>query len=103
MISTQIPPCTGFPVTDSDVLAHARAIARDLERRGHPIRVPSENIELPAVDARFVQSAHRMPPRMLMRARLRANMEGREVTDVIVAALTAYAAGPVGDATTFER
>jgi len=83
----------GAPITDAEALASHRRVQA---ARGLPI--PDE---LPAHDARIVQTAHRFPPRLLARVRARAEMEGVTVTDVLRDALEAYAAASPGSRVTY--
>lgn len=84
----------GAPVTDAETLGVHRRLQAVL---GRP--VPEE---LPAHDARIVQTAHRLPPRLLARVRAKAEMEGVTVTDVIRDALEAYSACSPGSKVTYQ-
>ena len=86
----------GAPVTDQEALGVARRLARAQTAQGRKLSNLAEPTVLPPADARLVQSAHRMPPRLLMRARAKAEMEGVTLTSVITAALEAYASSPPG-------
>jgi hypothetical protein len=78
----------GAPITDAEALGVHRRLQAVL---GRP--VPDE---LPAHDARIIQTAHRLPPRLLARVRAKAEMEGVTVTDILRDALESYSASPPG-------
>ena len=86
----------GAPVTDQEALGVARRLARKQAAQGRKLSNLAEPDTLPPADANLVQSAHRMPPRLLMRARAKAEMEGVTLTSVMTAALEAYASSPPG-------
>ncbi|NCT91988.1 hypothetical protein GXB85_13655 [Cellulomonas sp. APG4] len=80
----------GAPITDDEALGVARRLARVQVAHGRRLTSLSAPTELPAPDTR-IQSAHRLPARLLMRVRAKAEMEGRTVTSVIEDALREYA------------
>ena len=86
----------GEPITDAEALGVARRIARLQAAQGRKLTALAEPAELPRWDARPVQAAYRLHPRLLMRVRAKAEMEGRTVTDVVEEALEGYAASPPG-------
>lgn len=62
-----------------------------------PVPVADPPTELPHPEARPVQAAFRLPPRLLMLARGQAELEGgRTLTEVITEALEAYTRGAPG-------
>ncbi len=86
----------GDPITDTEALGVARRLARQHKAAGRKLTSLDLPDELPPLDAPAVQSAHRIPPRLLLRVRAKAEMEGRTVTSVILEALEGYAASPPG-------
>lgn len=81
----------GAPITPEEALGVSRRwakVARGQGRRLTNLDVPDE---LPLPDAKLVPAAYRLPPRLLMFARAKAEMEGRTVTHVITEALQGYA------------
>lgn len=90
------------PITDDEALGVARRLARiELAhgRQNTKLTVPDE---LPAEDAPRVSSLFRLPPRTMAFVKARAEAEGVTVTDVVRAALAAYAGGRPGTPTLFE-
>lgn len=86
----------GEPITDQEALGVARRLARMQAAQGRRLSALAEPTELPPVDARMIQSAHRLPPRLLMKVRAKAEMEDSSVTDILREALEAYAASAPG-------
>lgn len=86
----------GPPITDEEALGVARRLATVRETPGRKLSNMSAPGELPAPNAPAVQAAYRLPPRLLMRARAKAEMEGRTVTSVIIDALEGYASSSPG-------
>jgi len=86
----------GEPITDDEALGVARRLARAQAARGRVLIALAEPDQLPPHDAPPIQSAHRLHPRLVMRVRAKAEMEGTTVTDVIRDALEAYAASAPG-------
>lgn len=84
----------GEPIKEAEALGVARRLARLADKP-----VPDE---LPAAAAPVTIAAYRVSPRVLSFVRARAEAEGVTVTDVIRAALAAYASGRLGSATTFQ-
>lgn len=86
----------GAPISDAEALGVARRLARLQADRGRRLTALAEVDELPPPDAVLVQSAHRLPPRLLMRVRAKAEMEGVTVSSIIEASLKEYADSPPG-------
>lgn len=88
------PTPTG-QITEAEALGVNRRLSRLREARGMTLRALAAPDALPAEDAPLVQSAHRLPPRLLMIVRAKAEMEGVTVSQVITDALRAYAQAPI--------
>lgn len=86
----------GEPIRDEEALGVARRLARVHAAHGRTLTAMKAPDELPPHDAPRVQAAFRIPPRLLMRVRARADMESVTVSDVVVEALEAYANGVPG-------
>ena len=86
----------GAPVTDEEALGVARRMARMAEAHGRKAGAMRKVERFPSEDAALVQAAHRFPPAALFRARAKAEMEGRTLTEVLTEALEAYAASSPG-------
>lgn len=86
----------GEPITDAEALGVARRLGRMRAAQGRNMSAMAAPEELPPMDANLVQSAHRLSPRLLMRVRAKAEMEGFNVTDIIREALEAYAGSAPG-------
>lgn len=84
----------GDPITETEALGVARRLA-DVTGRALPD-------ELPVEGAPVVLTAFRISPRVLAFARARAEAEGLTMTDVVRAALSAYAGGRLGSVTSFQ-
>lgn len=84
----------GDPISEAEALGVARRLARRTDRP-----VPDE---LPTDDAPSILGAYRLSPRVLAFTRARAEAEGVTVTDVVRAALAAYAVGRPGSVTSFQ-
>ena len=82
----------GAPITDAEALGVARRLARLLAANNRK-SVGGIPDELPDVR---VQAAWRLPQRLLMRARAKAEMEDVPLTAVIERALEAYVESPPG-------
>ncbi|WP_188037084.1 hypothetical protein [Actinotalea sp. JY-7885] len=85
----------GAPVSDAEALGVARRHARLQAAHGRKGAgaVPDE---LPAPEARVAMAAWRLAPRVLARARAKAELEGVTMTQVITDALSAYASSSPG-------
>lgn len=81
----------GEPITPDEALGVARRWARVARGQGRKLTNLDVPEQLPPPDATLVPAAYRLPPRLLMFVRAKAEMEGRTLTDVITEALEAYA------------
>lgn len=86
----------GEPITPDEALGVARRWAKIQRGQGRKLTHLDVPEALPPADATPVPAAYRLPPRLIMFVRARAEMEGRTVTDVVTEALTAYANGVPG-------
>lgn len=86
----------GAPVSPDEALGVSRRMARTAKSRGRKLTHLDVPAELPPPDATLVPAAYRLPPRLLMLVRAKAEMEGTTVTQVITEALEAYAASSPG-------
>ncbi|WP_182112783.1 hypothetical protein [Actinotalea sp. JY-7876] len=86
----------GQPVTDAEALGVARRVARKALSEGRRRSSMAVPVELPPADAPSVMSAWRLPARLLMRARAKAELEGVTLTRVLGEALSAYASSSPG-------
>lgn len=80
----------GQPITDAEALGVARRYVREQnETSGKNEPVPDE-LPLPSEPGRTPIESFRLPRRRKWRARARAEMEGKSLTEVINEALEAY-------------
>lgn len=84
----------GEPITLDEALGVARRRARAARTRRRARIDEGLPEELPAPGVRPVQSGYRLPPRMMLLVRAKAEMESTTVTSVITEALTAYVDAP---------
>lgn len=84
----------GAPITNAEALGVARRQARLQLQHGRKV-VGGIPEALPGPDER-VQAAWRLPQRLLMRARAKAEMEDATLTAIVEAALDAYVEAPPG-------
>ena len=90
------------PVTEAEALGVARRLADRAAREGRVRSAMARPVELPDRDALRVMTASRLPARVVMLARGRAELEGRTLTDVIELALVGYAASAPGTTATWD-
>lgn len=86
----------GEPVTPEEALGVARRWARVAATQGRQRTNLALPEEVPPLDATLIPAAYRLPPRLLMLVRAKAEMESTTVTAVVTEALTAYAASSPG-------
>lgn len=79
------------PLTDTEVLSIARRLARTRAAQGRKLSNMDVAESLPAADAPRVMGAWRLAPRLLMRVRAKASLEGVPVAQILEEALEAYA------------
>jgi hypothetical protein len=90
------------PITEAEALGVARRVARKVIADGRTNTKAVVPDELPASGENQVPSIFRLPPRTMAFVKARAEAEGVTVTDVVRAALDAYATGRPGTPTIFE-
>lgn len=86
----------GEPIRPEEALGVARRWAKVARGQGRKLTNLDVPDVLPPVDAKLVPAAYRLPPRMLMFARAKAEMEGRTLTDVLTEALEGYVSSAPG-------
>jgi hypothetical protein len=85
------------PITDAEALGVARRHARKAIKDGRRRTAMAVPDELPPPDAPPIMTAWRLPPRLLLRAKAKAELEDRTtLTRVLIDALAAYAASSPG-------
>ena len=86
----------GAPVSDAEALGVARRHARVARAQGRKLGAMGDTDRFPSDDEKLVGAAYRFSRADLFRARAKAEMEGRTLTEVLSEALAAYAESAPG-------
>ncbi|TRW46425.1 hypothetical protein [Georgenia yuyongxinii] len=92
----------GEPLKPEEVLGVARRMAKVARVQGRKLTHLDVPEELPSPDAPLVPAAYRLPPRTLMFARAKSEMEGVTLTSIITTALNAYISASPGSAVQYK-